>query len=250
MPNERPLILISNDDGFDSKGIQTLIDIAADYGDVVAVAPTYPQSGKASAITVDAPLRLTLVADKVSVKIFHVNGTPADCVKLAFFRALPRIPDLVLAGINHGYNSGNSAIYSGTMGAVFEGSFRKVPSIGFSFNDHGLEPDFSPCFPLIRQTIERVLGQGLPKGICLNVNFPNCGQIKGLKTVAGSTGYWEQEFEERFDPRGRAYYWLTGKYHDSDPDDDTTDNYWLARGYATVTPCRADQTAYDILSHK
>lgn len=245
--NERPLIFIGNDDGFRAGGLDALINIAADYGDVVAVAPFEHQSGKSSAITVDLPLRVHLIRDEEHVRLYSVNGTPVDCAKLAFDRLLPRVPDLLLSGINHGYNSGNSVIYSGTMGVVFEGSFRGVPSIGFSYGDYMPDVDFAPCEPVVRQIIEQVLGEGLPEGVCLNVNMPKCERILGVKRVKSAAGYWKEEFEERVDPHGRVYYWLTGQYHNAEPDNAATDHYWLSRHYATVVPCRADQTAYDCL---
>lgn len=248
MSNDRPLILVSNDDGYRAKGIASLIAIASDYGDVVAVAPASHQSGKSSAITVDVPLRARVVSEREGVKVYMVNGTPVDCVKLAFDCLLPKMPDLVLSGINHGFNSGNSVIYSGTMGVVFEGSFRGVPSVGFSYGVYTEDADFSPCEVWIRRVIEKTMRDGLPEGVCLNVNFPACEEILGIKTVKASNGYWREEFEERIDPHGRPYYWLTGKYFDAEPDSPATDNYWLDRGYATVVPCRADQTAYDQIS--
>ena len=254
MNHNSPLILISNDDGYQAGGINALIDIARGFGDVVAVAPSQPQSGKSSAITVDTPLRLTLARQEDpkdglgALKLYHANGTPADCVKLAFFDALEgRTPSIALAGINHGFNSGNSVIYSGTMGAVFESAFHGVPSVGFSYGDYSPEIDFAPLTPLITQTIGQVLRDGLPAGVCLNINYPKCDKILGVKTVRASMGHWESEFERRVDPMGRRYYWLTGHYSDDNPDDPTTDTYWLARGYATVVPCRADQTAHDLL---
>lgn len=246
--NNRPLILVGNDDGYRAKGIITLIDIARQYGDVVAVAPVEHQSGKSSAITVDTPLRINLVKKEDGVAVYSVNGTPVDCIKLAFdCGILDRKPDLVLSGINHGYNAGNSVIYSGTMGVVFEGSFRGVPSIGFSSGDYSPDADFTPCAPFIHATIEQVLDKGLPDGVCLNINFPKCDEILGIKTVKAANGYWKEEFEKRIDPHGRPYYWLTGKYFNTEPDNPMTDHYWLARNYATVVPCRADQTAYDQL---
>lgn len=246
METNRPLILIGNDDGYRAKGINTLIEIAKQYGEVVAVAPVEHQSGKSSAITVDTPLRINEVRREDGVAVYSVNGTPVDCVKLAFeCGILSRKPDLLLSGINHGYNAGNSVIYSGTMGVVFEGSFRNIPSVGFSSGDYSPEADFTPCVPYIHATIEQILSKGLPDGVCLNVNFPKCDKILGIKTVKAASGYWKEEFEKRIDPHGRAYYWLTGQYHNSEPDNPMTDHYWLARDYATVVPCRADQTAYD-----
>lgn len=243
----RPLIFIGNDDGFHAGGLATLISIASRYGDVVAVAPYEHQSGKASAITVDVPLRVRLINSTLHTVLYSVNGTPVDCVKLAFDRLLPRTPDLLISGINHGYNSGNSVIYSGTMGVVFEGTFRGVPSIGFSYGDYMPDADFSPCEPIVDKIISEALNGGIAPGVCLNVNIPKCDKVLGVKRVRSAKGFWKEEFEERIDPHGRTYYWLTGSYHNEELDDPATDLYWLERNYATIVPCRPDLTAYDQL---
>lgn len=243
----RPLIFIGNDDGFRSGGLAALIEVASRYGDVVAVAPYEHQSGKASAITVDTPLRVHRIKADLHTVVYSVNGTPVDCAKLALNRLLPRKPDLLLSGINHGYNSGNSVIYSGTMGVVFEGTFRGVPSVGLSYGDYMPDADFTPCLPIVEQVIEEALAGGIAPGVCLNVNIPKCDKVKGVKRVRSARGYWKEEFEERTDPHGRTYYWLTGSYHNQEPDDPETDLYWLDRDYATIVPCRPDLTAYDQL---
>ena len=133
---EKPLILISNDDGVEAKGLKSLIEYVGGLGDVYVVAPDSPQSGKSSAITVEMPLRAVQLDDYYDAKIFRVSGTPVDCVKLAMHTLLPRRPDFVIAGINHGANTGNSAIYSGTLGIVFEGGILNIPSVGFFFISH------------------------------------------------------------------------------------------------------------------
>ena len=199
-------------------------------------------------MTVDTPLRATIYKEENGLTAYHVNGTPTDCIKLAVSNLMPRRPDIVLSGINHGYNSGNSAIYSGTMGVVFEGSFLGVPSIGFSYGDYTSNPDFSACEPVVRRMVELAIAGRLPGGVCYNVNIPRCDNVAGLKTVAAAPGRWTEEYDCRIDPHGRKYYWLTGKYVPSVPDDEGQDLYWLQRGYATVVPCRADQTAHDAVS--
>lgn len=244
MTPKRPLIFISNDDGVHAGGIKFLTKIAQSYGEVFVVAPHEAQSGKSSAITIETPLRPELVEDEDALTIYRVNGTPVDCTKLALNKLLPRTPALILSGINHGYNAGNSAIYSGTMGVVFEGSFLSIPSIGFSYGNYSADADFSQCEPIIRMIIESVMRKGLPDEVCLNVNIPCCDEIKGIKTTIGAKGRWTEEYEERKDPYGRPYFWITGKYVPSEPDNQMNDVYWLDRGYATVTPCQADQTAF------
>ncbi len=247
MTPKRPLIFISNDDGVNSGGIKFLTQIARSYGEVFVVAPQQAQSGKSSAITIETPLRPQIIQDDDDITIYSVNGTPVDCAKLALNKLLPRTPSLILSGINHGFNAGNSAIYSGTMGVVFEGSFLNIPSIGFSYGNYSADADFSQCEPIIRHVIEGVLKNGLPSDICLNVNIPFCDEIKGIKTTIGAKGRWTEEYEERKDPFGRPYFWITGKYMPSEPHNAMNDVYWLDRGYASITPCHADQTAFDAL---
>lgn len=242
---DRPLILISNDDGLDYGGIQTLIAIARRLGDVVVVAPRQHQSGMASAITVSRPLRAMLHSDEPGYRVWQVDGTPTDCIKLAFSHLLGgHTPDLVLSGINHGYNAGISTIYSGTMGVVFEASAHLVPAIAFSHENYHPEADFTPCEATIEQVISAVLRDGLPTGVCLNVNFPNSASYPGMKITTTAMGHWESEYEHRVDPHGQDYYWLTGHYECDDPDDDSTDMYWLGKGWITVTPCHLDQTDF------
>ena len=241
--NKRPLILISNDDGIDFAGIKTLTRVARKLGDVVVAAPLHHQSGKSSAITIITPLRSRKVHEEPGLVMWCVDGTPVDCVKLAINNLMDgRKPDLILSGINHGANMGVSTTYSGTMGIVFEGSIHHIPGVAFSLDDFSPAADFSPCEPIIERIVRRVMEQGLPKGVCLNVNFPK-GEIKGIKATTTSMGHWTAEYEQRVDPFGQDYYWLTGEYVSDDDADDTADHYWLQRGYVSVTPCQVDQTA-------
>lgn len=241
---QRPLILVSNDDGCQFNGIKTLIKVAKGYGDVVVVAPMQHQSGMGSAITVTQPLRAFLSFQAEGIKEYLVSGTPTDCVKLAFDKLLDgRTPNLVLSGINHGLNTGTCSLYSGTMGAVFEGCVHGVDSVAFSYDRHGPDANMAVCEPVLRQVIERVLASGLPGDVCLNVNIPRLeGEIRGIKATAACMGHWEKEYEQRVDPFGFPYYWLTGNYRCTQSKDDTTDLYWLERGWATATPCKVDQT--------
>lgn len=242
----RPLILVSNDDGYSTSGIRTLINIAKEFGEVVAVAPDSAQSGKSSSITLSTPLRATEREVGEGYRIVSVNGTPTDCVKLACNDLVPRKPDLVLGGINHGYNTGNCTIYSGTMGVVFEGCLLQIPSIGFSIGSHNLHEDLSHCVPYIRSVIKGVLQNGLPKGVCINVNFPT-GEIKGLKVTKACQGFWFDEFDKRIDPFNRTYYWMVGQYKNLDEGDPMGDITQCEAGYGAVTPCRPDQTAYEAM---
>lgn len=241
----RPLILISNDDGLDYPGLQTLVDIARELGDVVAVVPLHHQSGKSNAITILTPLRAFQVRHEAGLTVWQVDGTPTDCMKLALDQLLGgRRPDLVLSGINHGYNAGISTIYSGTVGVVLEAVLRHIPAVAFSHGDIVRDIDFAPCVPHIRRVVERALGHlDALRDVCLNVNFPRqAGAVKGLKVTTTAIGHWEQEYDHRVDPHGFDYYWLQGRYVSDNPDDDTTDLYWLERGWASVTPIQVDQT--------
>lgn len=242
MDKER-LIFISNDDGYSAKGLKKLIEVASQYGRVFAVAPAEHQSGKSSSITIDEPLRAYTIVENDKYTLVKVNGTPVDCAKLAFNCLLPRRPDLVLSGINHGYNAGNSVIYSGTMGVVFEGLFYGLPSVGFSYKEFSTDADFGVCEPVVRKVIDYVFAEGLPEGVGLNVNIPNVeGGVKGVKITTAARGKWIKEFEKRTDPFGRDYYWMTGRYENLDKENSETDLYQLERGYASVTPCAPDQT--------
>lgn len=240
---QRPLILISNDDGIEAPGLLRLIDsLNPDMGRIIVYAPATPQSGKASAITVDSPLWVKRHDDYAGAEMWSVSGTPVDCVKMALHLLSPRLPDLMLSGINHGSNSGNSVIYSGTMGAVMEACMAGIPSIGFSLLHHSLKADFSQCRQTIRTVINRVMDGGLPDGVCLNVNIPARCTPLGLRVCEASRGRWTEEYMRYVDPHGQPYYWLTGKYVDENPDNPATDNYWLERRYSTIVPVLPDQT--------
>lgn len=248
MESKRPLILISNDDGIQARGINHLAEIAREFGDVVVVAPDAAQSGKSSALSVNAPLYVHNHGEKDGVRMFSVNGTPVDCVKLAMYAVLDRKPDLLLSGINHGSNAAVNNIYSGTMGAAMEGCILGIPSVGLSLLDHSPRADFEPLTPFIREIIAKVVEQGLPEGVCLNVNFPSKCTPLGLKTLRAAKGHWTEEYATYTSPHGSQFYWLTGKFHNEEPDCPETDEYWLARQYGTVVPIRPEQTASDALA--
>lgn len=247
---EKPLILIANDDGIGARGLRHLIDCVNDMdlnADIYAVAPASHCSGMSSAITVNAPLHIIEHPDYNGARMFAVTGTPVDCVKLGIHAALPRYPDLMLSGVNHGSNSGNSNIYSGTMGAAMEACMIGIPAIGFSLLSHDPEADFSLTTPFIQRIIRTVLDNGLPPGVCLNVNMPKDCTPRGIKTTACSPGRWTEEYADYTSPHGQRFYWLTGVYKDFEPQNPAGDNYWLNRGYITVVPIRPDQTAHDAI---
>ncbi len=249
--NNRPLILVTNDDGIEAKGLQELIRIAREFGDVVAISAQVPMSGMSHAITIKVPLRVKLVEEEPGFKKYLTNGTPVDGVKLAFNSILGRAPDLVLSGINHGSNSSSSILYSGTMSAAMEGAINHLPSIGFSLLSFEPDADFEPCDTVVRQIIQMVLENGLPDGICLNVNIPavSIDRIKGIRMCSQANGYWKEEFEKRTDPTGQTYYWLTGFFHNREPDGGglETDEWALKHHFVSVVPINTDLTAYSLL---
>ena len=244
--NNRPLILVSNDDGYKAQGINTLIDILTEFGDVIAVAPHIGRSGKGCAITSETPLKVTKVAERPGVEIYSCTGTPCDCVKLACHAITPRRPDLIIGGINHGDNSAVNAHYSGTMGVVFEGCMKDIPSIAFSHCSHSAEIDFTPTFPIIRSIVTEVLKRGLPKGSCLNVNFPDTTEYAGIKICRQAMGNWINEWEAHDHPRGGKWWWLTGEFKTNETDCEA-DRIALNNNFVTITPTKIDVTDYTLM---
>lgn len=244
MQQNRPLILVSNDDSVDSPGFHHLINCVKEFGDVIGVAPASPQSGQSSAISVNVPLYITEVKQYSTAEtpIYKVNGTPVDCVKLALHTIVNRRPSLILAGINHGSNSGVNVIYSGTMGAVLEGCLVGIPSVGFSVLDHSWATDLNGTTDTVKRITSAVLSHGLPEGICLNVNIPAECMPKGIKLTRSAHGFWTEEYAEYHTPNGQPFYWLTGRFNNSEPDNPETDEYWLSRGWSTVVPTATDMT--------
>ena len=246
-----PLILVTNDDGMLAKGMEALISVARKFGDVVAISSREPMSGMSHAITIKVPLRVKLVSEEPGLKRYVTNGTPVDGVKLVFNSLSDRKPDLLLSGINHGSNSSSSVLYSGTMAAAMEGAVNHIPSIGFSLLSFDPDADFSASKEVINEVIQHVVSKGLPDGICLNVNVPALPseEIRGIKICSQANGYWKEEFEKRTDPNGAIYYWLTGFFHNREPENGGTgtDEWALKNGYASVVPINTDLTAYDVL---
>lgn len=233
----RPLILISNDDGYLAPGVRRLIDYLAPLGDIVAVCPDGPRSGQSMAITVDKILRATPLPDYNGAKMYKVNGTPVDCLKLAMHALVDRKPDLVVAGINHGSNASINVVYSGTMGAVFEGCAFGIPSIGYSLTSHSLDADFEGCKPFIEKITRHVLENGLPEGVCLNVNVPKSpARPTEMRVVRECKGNWSDEYAEYTDPHGRKFYMLQGNFRNDEPEATDTDEYCLAHGIVSVVP--------------
>jgi len=246
---QRSLILVTNDDGIEAKGLASLIEVAQEFGDVVAISSREPMSGMSHAITIKMPLRVSVIEERKGLTRYLTNGTPVDGVKLAFNSLLKRKPDLLLSGINHGSNSSSSVLYSGTMGAAMEGAINHIPSIGVSLLSFKPDADFRASQHVARKVIAQVLREGLPEGICLNVNIPDVApeKLKGIRICSQANGYWKEEFQKRTDPMGRDYYWLTGFFlnREAEGDGAGTDEWALEQDYASVVPTNTDLTAHE-----
>ncbi len=244
MNKKRPLILISNDDGYAAKGINSLVEYVSTLGDVIVCAPESARSGYSCAFSSELPLRLKMVRRSPGIEVWTCNGTPVDCVKIAFDQLCTRIPDIVLSGINHGDNASVNTHYSGTMGVTREGCMKHVPSVAFSLCNYSADADFSPTASIIRNITEKVLQEGLPENVCLNVNFPDADNYRGIRVCRMNNGLWENELVKEQHPRGYEYYWMVGQFRDPEPDAEDTDEWALRHGYVAVTPTTVDVTAY------
>lgn len=244
--SEKPLILVTNDDGIHAKGLRELVEVMQLFGEVIVISSEVSMSGKACAITVDHPLRVTPVERIHGVPTYKCNGTPVDSVKLSFNSLLDRTPDYVVSGINHGSNSSISIIYSGTMGAAIEGSLHGIPSIGFSLDDYSSDADFSKAKMVVAKVFQSVVENGIPEFTCLNVNIPK-GKPKGIKICRQAHGKWVEEFEKRTDPHGREYHWLAGHFKNFEEKAIETDIYALTNNFASVVPVSVDMTSYKTL---
>jgi len=248
----RPLIFVTNDDSYLSKGFRAAVNLAREFGRVVAIAPDRVQSGMSQAITINQPLFMRQVEATDDVEIYAFSGTPVDCAKIAFdhFFADKRV-DLVLSGINHGSNAAVNVMYSGTMGAAIEGSFYGVPAIGLSLDDHDADADFEGAVEYGRKVISSVLSaaDSLPRPLCLNVNVPRCAasEIQGIRLSRQTRGFWREDFYARQDPHGRDYFWLTGAFQNAEPEAEDTDEWALAHRYVAVVPVQVDMTDYRML---
>jgi 5'-nucleotidase len=247
---ERPLILICNDDGIDAPGIAALARAMDGLGDRYVVAPVSEQSAVGHAITVRDPVRARpwpMDAVPGEVTAYAVTGTPADCVKLAVNQLMPRRPDLVVSGINRGPNTAVNVIYSGTVSAATEASILGVDALAFSLCDWEAR-DYQPAARIARRIARRVLAQGLPPGILLNVNIPALPEedIRGIAITRQARSRWEESFSERVDPFDQPYYWLSGRFINLD-EGDNTDLAAVENGYVSVTPVQHDLTAHAFL---
>lgn len=240
--------LITNDDGYASRGINCLAQVAQEFGKVVIMAPKDNMSGVSTSISSSLPLRVTTISESDNICIYACSGTPADCVKMGLEYFCHDDNIILLSGINYGSNASINIVYSGTMGAVIEGCLSGIPSVGFSLLSHSQKADFTPCIPIVRQVIRNLLEHPLPDFTALNVNIPYLptDQIKGIRVCRQARGVWSNSLEKRTDPIGRPYWWMTGKFvcNDLEPD---TDEYALRNGFASVVPFTPDLTAYNAI---
>ncbi len=247
---QKPLILVTNDDGITAPGIRHLVEFMLEIGEVVVVAPNSPQSGKGHAITINSTLTFEEIGLDGPQKDYSLSGTPVDCVKFALDKILPRRPDLVVSGINHGSNSSINVIYSGTMSAAVEAGMEGLQAIGFSLLDFSWDADFSQAKDFIQTIVKKVLANPLPPGVVLNVNIPKLPkeEIKGVKVCRQAHAKWEENFDERTNPHGKKYYWLTGYFNNMDTGQDA-DETALSEGYISIVPVKFDLTAHEHLQN-
>ncbi|RLB48545.1 MAG: 5'/3'-nucleotidase SurE [Deltaproteobacteria bacterium] len=238
--SDRPLILVSNDDGVAAAGIVALREALAGFADVYTVAPQLEQSAKSHSITLHHPLRF----HEVEPRVWAVDGTPADCVYVAFFLAdlLPRRPDLVVSGINHGPNLGNDVHYSGTVAAAREGTLRGVPSIAFSNSSSDMEG----AAQYAKRFCKQLLGTTAPEGqaVLLNVNFPPVPP-KGIRATRLGLRLYADEGGVRDEPRGRHYLWIGGPGHVKSHPVEGADTEALDEGLISITPLSIEATQPD-----
>lgn len=236
---KKPYILITNDDGIEASGLLALYQAVCDFAEVVIIAPASEQSGVGTAISLRNPLQIQPVVWPNKAAAWKVTGTPADCVRLGLYTILDRTPDLILSGINRGSNAGRTVLYSGTVGAVIEGTMKNVPGIAFSSVNYQ-NPNYDQFKEFIQPIALQCLTQPLPKGTLLNVNFPNVEKIQGVKLAHQGMGYWMEDPEQRLHPEGHEYYWLGGKWSAHDEEEES-DVYLLEKGYITAVPIYIDQ---------
>jgi 5'-nucleotidase len=239
---DKPVILITNDDGVNARGIRELTRSLKGLGKLIVFAPDGPRSGMSGAITSTVPLTFELLEQDEDVTVYSCSGMPVDCVKLAIHSGIK--PDLLVSGINQGGNMSVCVHYSGTMGAAIEGCIMDIPSIGLSLSVEGKEADFSESCRLGRIVIDYVLKEGLPQGTYLNLNVPNIPQVKGIKVCRQADARFTDEYDLEEDAEGKPVYWLTGSLRERRPVCPDSDIVALNEGYASLVPCKIDVTDY------
>ena len=244
---QKPSILVCNDDGIDGEGLHVLAASMKKIGDVTVVAPSEPRSGMGHAMTLGVPLRIKQYTRNSRFFGYTVSGTPVDCIKVALSHILSEKPDIIVSGINYGSNTATNTLYSGTVGAALEGVIQRIPSIAFSLTTYE-NADFTYAGKFARKLVRKVLRQGLPADTVLSVNIPNIPEqeIQGVKVTAQGTSRWAENTIERDDMYGNPYYWLSGKLQLLD-DNLSYDEYAVRENYIAVTPISIDMTNHDAL---
>lgn len=231
-------ILLSNDDGYFSPGIQALAEELGKVASVTVVAPERDRSGASNSLTLDRPLQLRRAASG----FFYVNGTPSDCVHLAVTGMLDVEPDMVVSGINHGANMGDDTIYSGTVAAATEGFLLGVPSMAVSLV--GRSPaNFATAARLAREMVERFQREPFGEPVLLNVNVPDLPYeaLRGVKTTRLGKRHRAEPVIRETNPRGEPIYWI-GPVGDAADAGDGTDFHAVTEGFVSVTPLQIDLT--------
>ncbi len=240
-------ILITNDDGVKSRGIGILTELMKPYGEITVVAPFEAMSGMSAALTIGKPLRLTELKNEKNLKVYACSGTPADCVKMAMNQIFSQeAPDLLVSGVNHGSNASIASLYSGTLGAAAEGTVYGIPSIGFSMASHDPDANFEGVMHYGKLIIDNFLANPTVPNTYLNINFPpvSVKDIKGIRFSHQGKGQWIKEFEQRKDPYGFDYYWMTGEFFNVEPQDNLADHNLVADNYISIVPHKIDNTDY------
>lgn len=242
----KPLILLSNDDGVQAKGLTELIEMLRPLGDLFVIAPEGGRSGAACSITSPLPITVRQLRVEEGLTLYSCSGTPTDCVKVALDQLLLRQPDLVVGGINHGDNSSVNEHYSGTVGVAKEGVLHGIPGLAFSLCDYSPNADFEPMREIVQHITSLVLRNGIPFGSLLNVNFPADGDYAGVKVCRMAYSRWDNEYSPVERPRGGRYFWLGGDFVNDEPEETDTDCWALERNYVAITPLHIDDTDYKL----
>jgi len=237
-------ILISNDDGIDANGIYALAQAMKELGEVTVIAPRTEQSAVGHAITMKMPLRVTEYYKNGEFFGYAIDGTPADCIKIGIRNIMKETPDIVISGINHGSNTAINIIYSGTVSAAREAAIMDVPAIAVSVTSHEAI-NFDYAIEVVKGLTKLVVKNGLERGTLLNVNVPDLPseKISGVLLTKQGKSKWDDIYEERLDPYGKKYFWLTGKLMDTDITLDTDQNA-IKNNYVTISPIHFDLTDY------
>lgn len=237
MKKNKPLILITNDDGYNSNGISTLLDVASKIGDVYVVAPDRNRSAVSHSITIHEEISI----EKIDKQKFKCSGTPVDCVKLALDKILPSKPDLCLSGINHGSNHSINTVYSGTLHGAMEGTIHGINSISFSHLSYDSEKKLDGYEYFIKKIIEDVLTFGLPDNLTLNINIPDIQEklIKGIKICNQSQGFWKEDYKFNYLKNEKKFYTVTGDFIEDDTNIDG-DSWALKNNFISAVAVKID----------